>query len=113
VIHFFRVVMRNPSLITKHRRRARAVYRAMRAYRKTHRECAWCGRSKNLDCHHKEPISVRPDLAADPGNYIMLCHRWCHVAVGHNAVYTRHVEALPQLIAAARRVASVRYKKAA
>jgi len=55
--------------------------------------CAWCGRTEKLEVHHIQPVSVAPDLAADPDNMIMLCRKpACHLVIGHNGSFrTRYV----------------------
>lgn len=55
--------------------------------RKQHLEensvCAACGRSKNLEVHHIEPVHLNPDRELDPTNLITLCSDPCHIVFGH------------------------------
>jgi len=80
---FVGLVIRNPSMVTRHARRLYATHKAMRAFHKTHKLCAWCGATKRLEVHHIIPVSVAPAKAADTTNMIVLC-RSCHLVVGHN-----------------------------
>lgn len=74
---------RNAGYCVKNPRRAWATVKAMREYAKANPLCAWCGRMK-IDVHHIEPISVRPDRAADKSNMISLCRKpQCHLVIGH------------------------------
>lgn len=45
--------------------------------------CAACGRSKNLEVHHIEPVHLNPDRELDPSNLITLCSDPCHIVFGH------------------------------
>lgn len=45
-------------------------------------ECAWCGATNSLEVHHVLPQHIRPDLANDPSNMIVLCRK-DHEALGH------------------------------
>jgi hypothetical protein len=56
----------------------------MRAYLAEHPRCEWCGGTYKLQVHHRWPVSVRPDLASDPGNMLTLCGGdRCHFVLGH------------------------------
>lgn len=60
---------------------------AMREYAKAHTVCECCGAPAMLmririEVHHKIPVSVAPDRAADPANMIALCAS-CHFVHGH------------------------------
>jgi hypothetical protein len=49
-------------------------------------ECAICGSTKDLECHHIHPIHLYPDLALDNKNFITLCdssNNGCHRWFGH------------------------------
>jgi len=90
VFDFIRFVFRNPSYVTKHARRANETRKAMDDFRTMNGECAWCGRTKNLDVHHIVPVSVEPESAADPLNMLMLCRKpACHQIIGHNGDFAR------------------------
>jgi len=45
--------------------------------------CAFCGRTKKIQTHHKIPVSVSPLLAGIKSNMISLCFN-DHLRVGHN-----------------------------
>lgn len=96
MFEFIRFAIRNPSYVTKNVRRAWKTRKAMNEYRERPEnfECAWCGRTKKLEVHHVEPVSVAPDKADDPGNMIMLCRKPnCHQIVGHDGDFGgRYVE---------------------
>ena len=85
MFEYIRFAIRNPSYVTKNARRSWAVRKAMSLYRAKNPECAWCGRSKKLEVHHIEPVSVSPDKAGDESNFMMLCRKpACHQMIGHN-----------------------------
>lgn len=47
---------------------------AVRAtYIKDHPDCAVCGKRNNIQCHHKRPYHLHPELELDPTNFISLC----------------------------------------
>jgi len=96
VFDFIRYVIRNPAEITRGARRLAVVRHSMRLFRSLpeNQECAWCGRARKLDIHHVVPVSVDPDLAADPDNMIMLCRKPpCHQTIGHHGDFGgRYVE---------------------
>lgn len=95
MFEFIRYVLRNPSALTKRARKRGSTRRAMKEYRDLPESavCAWCGRTKKLEVHHIEPVSVAPDKADDWDNMIMLCRKPpCHQMIGHNGNYaTRYV----------------------
>lgn len=76
-------VNRNPMYALKNWRAQSSVRRVMLDWRKKHPECAWCGRTKKLQVHHIEPVSVNPLLADDPENLVTMCVK-DHLYVGHN-----------------------------
>lgn len=87
MFEFVRFVIRNPSYVTHNARAAWVTRKSMDKFRgrPENVECAWCGRDKKLEVHHVEPVSVRPEKAADPENMIMLCRKpACHQIVGHD-----------------------------
>jgi len=102
IFEFFRSIVRNPTLATKHARRLTAYHRAIRNFRKTHKACAWCGRTNRVDVHHIKPVSVAPELAEDENNMIMLCRKpQCHLVVGHQGSFrNRYVPNVRELCAA-------------
>ena len=84
---FAGLMWRNPSWVTRNARGAWITAKAMKNYRKKHPVCAWCGRDARVQIHHIHPVSVRPNLAADPNNMLTLCAKRCHLCVGHNGDY--------------------------
>ena len=83
-------VVRNPAYVTKNARRQASVRRAMLDYKETNPSCEWCGRSKKMDVHHIEPVSVAPEKADDPKNMATLCKKpACHQVVGHAGDFAR------------------------
>lgn len=50
---------------------------------KNYPNCAACGKNKNLEVHHIEPVHINPDRELDPGNLITLCSDPCHIVFGH------------------------------
>lgn len=61
---------------------------ARAAHLKLHPGCAVCSRRDEVEVHHVEPFSQRPELELDPGNLITLC-RPCHFSFGHLWRWTR------------------------
>lgn len=45
-------------------------------------ECAMCGYGKELEVHHIQPKHIKPWLALEWDNLIVLC-RDCHLHLGH------------------------------
>lgn len=50
--------------------------------------CRYCGGTKSLQVHHKEPFHLDPTKELDPTNLITLCEDYkdgveCHLHVGH------------------------------
>lgn len=69
-----------------------AVRKNMITYKKLHIECECYGRTKKVQVHHILPVSVRPDLAADPRNFISLCGKpHCHLIDGHGGNFKDYV----------------------
>ena len=67
----------------------------MKAYRKEHNNCEWCGRNTNvLHVHHLVPVAYAPERAGDPTNFIVLCGTGarCHLTVGHGGNYKHFIE---------------------
>jgi 5-methylcytosine-specific restriction protein A len=60
-------------------------WEAVRAAFLAGKTCAACGRSDQLQAHHKKPFHLHPELELDPGNLIPLCEgtRNCHYVCGH------------------------------
>ena len=46
------------------------------------RECAWCGRTVDLNRHHITPWAASPELKDEITNLVVLC-RACHMSVAH------------------------------
>jgi len=44
--------------------------------------CEACRADSDLEVHHLDPVSWRPDKELDPDNLMTLCRR-CHLLVGH------------------------------
>lgn len=81
---FFRFLTRNVSFAISSARNLPEVKRAMREFDRDNPFCAYCGEVGDTDIHHKIPVSVAPDLAADKNNMIPLCRgNKCHFVVGH------------------------------
>lgn len=90
------VVLRNPSGVTQGARDAYETAKAVRAYRADQKAkdllfCRWCGDESDIHVHHVEPVSVAPELAAVPGNFLLLCST-CHLHVAHAGRWTRYVK---------------------
>ena len=60
-------------------------------------ECAWCDSTAKLEVHHLWPQHVRPDLAHDTNNMIVLCRR-CHFCIGHRCNFKRVVTNVVEMI---------------
>jgi len=57
-----------------------------------HPQCEVCGKEDDIEVHHVEPFSKRPDLELEPSNMITLCgSRSCksHLTIGHLGDYKR------------------------
>ena len=98
-------IARNPSFAMRNVRALAAVRRAMKGWVKAHPACAFCGKVGGQEVHHKRPVSRRPDLAADPQNFLTLCggKRGCHFIIGHAGDWKGYVvdpEGLCTLVAA-------------
>lgn len=74
--------VRNPSHVTKHWRTQYKTRKALLEYRKANPVCEITGLTKSLQVHHLIPVSIRPDLAADPSNLMTLTKN-AHLIVGH------------------------------
>lgn len=46
-------------------------------------KCAVCGKTKDLEVHHIQPVHLKPELELDPENLITLCSNSCHLLFGH------------------------------
>lgn len=96
MFEFVRFVYRNPSYVTRHYRQAWATRKSMRKFREAEEKngCYWCGRTKRLDVHHDEPVSIAPEKAACHDNMTLLCRRpACHQVIGHDGNFkSRYVE---------------------
>lgn len=82
-------VLRNPLYATKNWRAQSSVRKNMLKYKMENAAagCEWCGRRKSLDVHHRVPVSVDPLQADKTSNMALLCHKGCHLVVGHNRHY--------------------------
>jgi len=90
VFDYIRFVIRNPSHVTKSARYRGSVRKAMRKHKDENPNCVWCGRSKKVEIHHIEPVSVSPEKAGDPNNLISLCRKPpCHQVIGHDGDFGR------------------------
>ena len=57
-----------------------------RAHLKKHPQCEACGRTTELNVHHKIPVHVAPELELEPTNLKTLCEGKtlnCHLYFGH------------------------------
>lgn len=45
--------------------------------------CAACGKSKDVEVHHIEPVHCNPEKELDLNNLITLCDDPCHIVFGH------------------------------
>lgn len=77
-----KAIMRHPKGVTQGVRKAYGTHKAMKAHKAKNPCCAACNTKKSIHTHHITPVSVRPDLADDPTNFISLCAK-CHFTVGH------------------------------
>lgn len=53
-----------------------------RKHLKVEPRCVVCGTDDDLDVHHVEPVSRRPDRELDASNLMTMCTR-CHLLFGH------------------------------
>ena len=93
----FDFATRNFNYVVKNPRGLYSVTKAMREYKKEHPQCAWCGRSEAVHVHHVVPVSVCPERAGDPTNFITLCGKRCHITVGHFGNYRDHNPAVKEV----------------
>lgn len=94
-------VARHPIRAATDPRNTWAVRKAMKAYREDHPVCEWDGKTTPVEVHHKRPIHLFPDLAADPDNFVSLGARRNHFVVGHGCNWKHYVDGLDDAIAAA------------
>ena len=94
------------------------VWKAKRAHRKEYPNCAVCGCKKsfwgrNLDVHHKIPVSVSPLLAASPDNLETMCriHHWWIGHLKNWKTYNRNLEFVIADMKATVRLNSVKRSK--
>jgi|LakMenE18May11ns_1017448.scaffolds.fasta_scaffold9903627_2 5-methylcytosine-specific restriction protein A len=50
---------------------------------KKNNTCAACGKNKDIEVHHIEPVHLAPELELEPSNLISLCANSCHLLFGH------------------------------
>lgn len=89
--------IRNPSHVTKHARHQNAVRRAMYKHRKLHPVCELTGLG-SICIHHIVPVSIAPELAAEPSNFISL-NKKVHLYLAHMGSYTRYMENIVEIVA--------------
>lgn len=84
IFDFIRFLSRNGEILSLGVRDTYQYQKAMDEYRKENPNCEFCGRGGKVDVHHKIPVAVSPERAADKTNMITL-HRKpaCHLVVGH------------------------------
>ena len=98
MLDFFKFWLRNDSISILGVRNTIAYRRAMKEYASLHPNCAFCGRSKDVDVHHKVPVSYAPELAADQSNMITLCRKpQCHLVVGHLGNFKNYNERVAEV----------------
>lgn len=87
-------IIQNAGWSTLHLSKAREAVKAMNTYRKQHPTCEITGSDKNIEIHHIVPVWSRPDLAADPDNFIALsASAHIHHIYGHDKNFrTKYVE---------------------
>jgi len=69
-----------------------ACNKAKAKYIKDNRQCVLCGATDNLEVHHIIPVSVCPELACEPANFMTLCdygNEGCHCHFGHLGAFIR------------------------
>lgn len=88
--------IRNAKYSIAHPRRAYATRKAMGRYRKKFPECELTGRTP-IHVHHKEPVHVCPERAADEGNMISL-HSKVHFVLGHGCNWRHWVPNVEHLV---------------
>ena len=52
------------------------------AHLRMYPRCEACVAGDDLEVHHLDPVSWRPDKELDPENLMTLCRR-CHLLIGH------------------------------
>lgn len=91
-----RFLIRNPSISALNVRNSYSYRKALKNHLEKNPFCAYCGRNKKLDVHHKIPVSIAPELADNENNLITLCRKpSCHLIVGHMGswkTYNKNVE---------------------
>ena len=80
---------RNLGYAVKHPVRTYRVKKACKNHVKKHPICRWCGTTKGIQAHHIIPLWKDESLGADPNNFISLCGKRCHLAVGHNGNFAK------------------------
>ncbi len=84
-------LLRHPAFSLSNPRTAWKTRKAMAAYRVLNPACEWDGITTKIHVHHILPIHVRPDLAADPDNFISLGAKRAHLTIGHAGDWKRYV----------------------
>lgn len=93
-------VSRNKMFAVRNWRGLSIVRKNLLAYRASHNECAWCGRTKQLQVHHRIPVWAEPLLAQVMSNFIVACFK-CHLYIFHNGNFaTRYERDIDELLLA-------------
>jgi len=80
--------------------------KAKRLYIKDNRQCVLCGCTRNLEVHHIIPVSVCPELACEPLNFMTLCdtgNHGCHCHFGHLGAFIRFNPRLQEYVMQSRK----------
>ncbi len=84
------IVDRQPSEVTKAARGQNDMRRAMAKHRRDNPTCYVTGIEK-IAVHHIVPVSISPELRAEPSNFISL-HPAVHKYLAHWGQYTNYTE---------------------
>ena len=87
------IVTRNMRYALRHPVRTYRIRKACREHVKNNPFCAWCGTMDGVQAHHIIPLWKDDSLGANPENFISLCGKRCHLAIGHsNSFAYKYVE---------------------
>lgn len=70
-----------------------ACNKAKALYLKDNKQCVLCGALDHLEVHHIIPVSVCPELACEPLNFMTLCdygNAGCHCHFGHLGSFIKY-----------------------
>lgn len=95
---FAGLAYRNRKWVTDNAREAWATAKVMKVYRESVPWCEYCGRRGRIQVHHKTPVSVAPEKAAQITNLMSLCAKRCHITIGHAGNYKNFVENPDELV---------------